>query len=145
MAKKPTYKTLPINQQLARRIDDYVIRLLDEAEMASGKMPIEMKIAVLGALGKWVMIKNKLMDVMEGEQLNDLRKRLHADDGPATGHLVKRTSGYRGRGDATAYAGRPDYTAPRSLAELKARVPRPGQHGDDGDRDDGGGEDNPAA
>ena len=34
------------------------------------------KIALVNALGKWVAIKNKLIDAMEGEKLDDFRTGL---------------------------------------------------------------------
>lgn len=131
-----TNKNLPMNQRLAKRMDEYMLRLLDEAEMASGQLTIEQRLAVFNSLGKWVAIKNKLMDVMEGEQLNDLRTRLYSGEAPGDTTERTRRANAAKRGYATGNA--------RGLAELKARLPRAGQRGHDGDRDDGGGAPDPA-
>src|SRR6516165_12625272 len=64
------------HQKLTYRIDQYVHDLVDEAELSRSTLTIEQKIALINALGKWVAIKNKLIDAMEGEKLDEFRARL---------------------------------------------------------------------
>jgi len=141
-------KNLPLNQQITRRIDKFVMSLLDHAEKNPEDTPLELKISLLTAFGKWVAIKNKLMDVMEGEQLNDIRKRLHGPDAsPLSGYAFTREERARGsRAGVDKRLGR-NYAAGdgAELGDLKARLPRRGDRRPDGDRDAGGGKDNPAA
>ena len=68
------------HQKLTYRIDQYVHYLVDEAELSRGTLTIEQKIALINALGKWVAIKNKLIDAMEGEKLDEFRARLRQGD-----------------------------------------------------------------
>src|SRR6516162_6094583 len=58
----------------SRRIDAFVEKLVKDAE----KTPVEVRISLFNALSKWVAVKNRLTDAMEGEQLYEFRKRLHA-------------------------------------------------------------------
>jgi hypothetical protein len=76
------------HQKLTYRVDSYVHRLIDQAEKS--ELTIAEQTSVLNAIGKWVAIKNKLIDGMEGEKLDDFRARLkkggsHASLGDALG------------------------------------------------------------
>jgi|SRR6516164_10067446 len=141
-------KNLPLNQQITRRIDKFVMSLLDHTEKHGENLPLEEKISLLAAFGKWVAIKNKLMDVMEGEQLNDIRKRLHNPDAsPSSGYAFTREERARGsRAGVDKRLGRSYAVGDGAeLGDFKARLPRRGDRRPDGDRDAGGGKDNPAA
>jgi hypothetical protein len=94
------------HQKLTCRIDEYINKLLNECDAASKKLSVEQKVAVVNALGKWVAIKNKLIDAMEGEKLDDFRARLRQGD------ALKRETG-------APYVQRVDY-------EQKSRAGRKG-------------------
>jgi hypothetical protein len=141
-------KGVPLNQQITRRVDKFVLDLLEHAEKQQDNLPLEERIALLTAFGKWVAIKNKLMDVMEGEQLNDIRKRLHDPDAsPFSGHTFTREERARGaRNAVNKRLGRKYATAGdgAQLADLQARLPRRGDRRPDRNSDAGSGEGNPA-
>jgi hypothetical protein len=78
------------HQKLTYRIDRYVHDLVDEAELNRGTLTIEQKTNLLNALGKWVAVKNRLIDAMEGEKLADFRARLKKGGRHALGDALGR-------------------------------------------------------
>jgi hypothetical protein len=122
------------HQRLTHRIDQYVHDLVDEAELNRGTLTIEQKTALLNALGKWVAIKNRLVDQMEGEKLNEFRVRLKqgAAPGPETGppyiqrvdREQKSRAGRRGTAKRWGLPD-PDLTGGigEGIAEFKKRLP----------------------
>jgi hypothetical protein len=132
------------HQRLTYRIDQYVHELVDEAEMNRGTLTIEQKTALLNAFGKWIAIKNKLIDGLEGEKFADFRARLKqgAAPGPETGPpYVQRVNREQkqaaGRKSAAARWGIVDPATepggPSGLAAFKARIPRADDRGDGGE------------
>jgi hypothetical protein len=101
------------HQKLTYRIDQYVHDLVDEAELNRGTLTIEQKTALLNALGKWVAVKNKLIDGMEGEKLDVFRARLKKGSSHALGDAIA------GPEAGAPYVQRVDY-------EQKARAGRKG-------------------
>jgi hypothetical protein len=121
------------HQKLTYRIDQYVQDLVDEAELNRGTLTIEQKTNLLNALGKWVAIKNKLIDQMEGEKLDDFRARLKQAPGRATGAPYVQRVDYEqkaraGRKGMASRWGLPDPELTdgtgEGLAEFKKRIPR---------------------
>jgi hypothetical protein len=132
------------HQKLTHRVDRFVHALVDEAELSRGTLTIEQKTNLLNACAKWVAVKNKLVDAMEGEQLNDFRARLKKGSSHALGDAIGRIPTGGGQSnqhvdyEQKARAGRrgmisrwglsPDpesFDGPsEQLAEFKKRIPR---------------------
>ena len=123
------------HQKLTYRIDQYVHDLVDEAELSRGTLTIEQKIALINALGKWVAIKNKLIDAMEGEMLDDFRARLKQSDAlrgetgaPHVQRFDYEQKSRAGRKGMARRWGRPDPESfdgtGEQLSEFKKRLPR---------------------
>ena len=153
---KRKYKTRPRlteeNAVLVNAIDVFANGLLKEASEANDPpLPLLTKLDVLDKLARWVAVRNKVAapnepDDNEGGQLDIIRSRLKARN--AAGRKTPGVLGDR-PGDFvnTTYARRPvderrDGDG-ADLAALKARLPRADDGGDDGDRDDARGEDDP--
>jgi len=129
------------HQKLTYRVDSYVHRLIDQAEKS--ELTIAEQTSVLNAIGKWVVIKNKLIDGMEGEKLADFRARLKKGSSHALGDALGRAEP-TGGGQSSQHvdreqksrAGRlgmgrrwgfdPELTdgTGAGLAEFKKRIPR---------------------
>jgi hypothetical protein len=140
------------HQKLVYRVDEYASTLINEAELLKNELSIEQKISLLNSLGKWVAIKNKLIDALEGEKLADFRTRLKQGSSHALGDVLGRAeptgggqSSQRVDYEQKARAGRrgmisrwglsPDpesFDGPsEQLAAFKKRIPR----ADDGRND----------
>src|SRR6516165_8040987 len=116
------------HQKLTYRIDQYVQDLVDEAELSRGALTIEQKIALINAFGKWVAIKNKLIDAMEGEKLDEFRARLQQGDGaPYVQHVDYEQNSRAGRKGMARRWGKPDPESfdgtGEQLSEFKKRLP----------------------
>jgi hypothetical protein len=132
------YKTK--HQKLTYRIDHYVHDLVDEAELSRGTLTIEQKIALINALGKWVAIKNKLIDAMEGEKLDEFRARIRQGDAlkgetgaPNVQRVDYEQKSRAGRKGMAKRWGKPDPESfdgtGEQLREFKKRIPRPDDGG----------------
>jgi len=148
-------RKLTKHQQLTYRIDEFVHDLLDTAKQTED-LKIEQKTNLLSAVAKWVAVKNKLIDGLEGEKLDDFKSRLKKGSSHALGDAIagpgttgggvssqrvdyaQKSAAARLGGLATAAAGRAVEEA-SGLAEFKARIPRADDRDDGGDRDDAGG------
>jgi hypothetical protein len=132
------------HQKLTYRIDQYVHDLVDEAELHSSTLTIEQKVALVNALGKWVAIKNRLIDAIEGEKLNDFRARLRQGDAlkretgaPYVQRVDYEQKARAGRKGMASRWGLPDPELTDGdgtgelLAEFKKRIPRAGDSSDD--------------
>jgi hypothetical protein len=124
------------HQKLTYRIDQYVHDLVDEAELSRGTLTIEQKIALINALGKWVAIKNKLIDAMEGEKLDEFRARLGQGNALRGAPYVQRVDyeqkSRAGRKGMARRWGKPesfDGTG-EELSEFKKRIPRADESSD---------------
>ena len=137
------------------RIDRLANSILDQINNAKGGEPVPLatQLEVLAAVSKWMQVRNRIedKDQIEGDRLDDLRRRLK--DG--TGHAPSRKADKRPEVDfhrlVNRTGGRPpdaefdlDPDNGRELSALKARLPRIDDGGDDGDRDDAGGASDPA-
>ena len=129
------------HQRLTYRIDHYVHNLVDEAELNGGTLAIEQKIALVNALGKWVAIKNKLIDAMEGEKLDDFRTGLKQADnlkrGTGAPYVQRVDYEQKSRAGRKGMASRWGLSDPEKfdgtgeqLAEFKKRLPRADDGGD---------------
>jgi hypothetical protein len=123
------------HQKLTYRIDQYVHDLVDEAERDAKQLSIEQKTALINAFGKWVAIKNKLIDGMEGEKLNEFRARLKQGDAlkdetgtPYVQRVDYEQKSRAGRKGMASRWGKPDPESfdgtGEQLNELKKRLPR---------------------
>ena len=72
--------THTVHQRIVYHVDLFVDHLIAEAQRRDNELTIEQKTSLLNALGKWVAIKNKLIDGMEGEKLDEFRARLKKGD-----------------------------------------------------------------
>ena len=151
-------RKLTKHQQLTYRIDEFVHDLLDMAKQTED-LKVEQKTNLLNAVAKWVAVKNKLIDGMEGEKLDEFRARLKKGSSHALGDAIagpgtsgggvssqrvdyaQKSAAARRGGLAKAAAGRglEPVEEPSGLAEFKARIPRADDRDDGGDRDDAGG------
>jgi hypothetical protein len=129
------------HQKLTYRIDQYVQDLVDEAELSRGALTIEQKIALINALGKWVAIKNKLIDAMEGEKLDEFRARLRQGDAlksetgaPYVQRVDYEQKSRAGRKGMASRWGKPDPESfdgtGEQLSEFKKRLPRADESSD---------------
>jgi len=152
---KKKYKTRPRlteeNAVLVNAIDVFANGLLKEASEANDPpLPLLTKLDVLDKLARWVAVRNKVAapnepDDNEGGQLDVIRSRLKARN--AAGRTYP-PLGERPGDFVTHRYGRRAQEEPRDgdgadLASLKARLPRADDGGDDGNRDDAGGSDDP--
>jgi hypothetical protein len=117
------------HQKLTYRIDRYVHDLVDEAERDAKQLSIEQKTALINAFGKWVAIKNKLIDAMEGEKLDEFRARLKQGDGaPYVQRVDYEQKSRAGRRGMARRWGKPDPESfdgtGEQLSEFKKRLPR---------------------
>jgi hypothetical protein len=149
-------RKVTVHQKLTYRIDEFVNTLINDTQKV--ELSIEQKTAVLNALGKWVAVKNKLIDGLEGEKLDDFKSRLKKGSSHALGDAIagpgttgggvstqrvdyaQKSAAARLGGLATARRGLEPLDEPTGLAEFKARIPRADDRDDGGDRDDAGGE-----
>jgi hypothetical protein len=152
--------THTVHQRIVYHVDLFVDHLIAEAKRLDSELTIEQKTSLLNALGKWVAIKNKLIDGMEGERLDEFRARLKqgATPGQARGRAEptgggqssqrvdreqKRAAGRKGQ--LVRWGLPPDPASadgvPSGLAEFKKRIPRADDRDDGGARDDAGGDD----
>jgi hypothetical protein len=114
------------------------IRNLPIASTSTSRIwTIEQKIALVNALGKWVAIKNKLIDAMEGEKLDEFRARLRQGDA-LKGVYVQRVDyeqkSRAGRKGMAKRWGKPDPESfdgtGEQLSEFKKRIPRADESSD---------------
>jgi hypothetical protein len=153
--------THTVHQRIVYHVDLFVDHLIAEAKRLDSELTIEQKTSLLNALGKWVAIKNKLIDGMEGERLDEFRARLkqgaaapkrqagvpnqHVYD-QRVDHAQKARAGRKGMASRWGLPN-PELTdgdgIGAGLTEFKKRIPRADDRGDGGtdggDRSDAGG------
>jgi hypothetical protein len=149
--------THTVHQRIVYHVDLFVDHLIAEAKRLDSELTIEQKTNLLNALGKWVAIKNKLIDGMEGERLDEFRARLKQGDaapkrqaGVPNQHVYdqfvdREKKQAAGRKSAIARWGTFDPATepggPSGLAAFKARIPRADDRGDGGEVPAAGGSD----
>jgi hypothetical protein len=146
---------ITMHQRLTYRIDRYANTMISQAERLDESLTVEQKVTLLNALGKWVAIKNKLIDGMEGERLDEFRNRLKQGDpapkrpaGVPNQHVYDQRVDYEqksraGRKGMAKRWGLPDPELTdgtgAGLAEFKKRIPRADDRDQVGNHNDAGG------
>ena len=133
--------THTVHQRIVYHVDQFVDHLIAEAKRLDSELTIEQKTSLLNALGKWVAIKNKLIDGMEGEKLDEFRARLKqgatpgralsraepTGGGQSSQHVDREQKSRAGRlGMGRRWGFDPELTdgTGAGLAEFKKRIPR---------------------
>lgn len=135
------------NAALVKRIDVFATEILKQAfDQKDPPLAIAVQLDVLDKLAKWVSVRNKLVDAGEepdGRALDGIRNQLKSN---ASSRALPRLGQRPGDFVTQRYGRRPQDLRDddgADLAALKARIPRADAGGDDDDRDDACGEDDP--